>query len=203
LRVRRFIIRPMFTCGWCGTHYQIWKSQCANCGGPMPPPPGMDMGPAPPPPPRQLPKGFALKVGFTRNLATIFGLVISLFAGLITFALVSQGSWGAVFPGFFLLGGLALLRMGILNALHTLQAFRKGIAIKGRIASVTQDTQTKVNNRHPWNIVYTFESEGHSHDGKAITFDAETAVRLYGRPPAWVLVVEGKPDRNTLYPPVR
>lgn len=193
----------MFTCGWCGTHYQTWKSQCASCGGPMPPPPGMDAGPEPPPPPRRLPEGFALRVRVTHNVSFIIGLVISLSCGLITAAFAAAKTWAALLPGVFLLGGLFLTWHGIKHASRVLDAFRNGRAIKGKIASVREDKTTKMNGRHPWDILYTFEAEGHHHDGKISTFEAATANRFYGSPPVWVLVVDGLPERSTLYPPVK
>lgn len=197
------IIRVMFTCGWCGTHYQSWKNQCQSCGGPMPPPPGMDAGPEPPPAPRRLPEGFALRVRLTGNLPIIMGLIISFVGGFLTLALVGAKSWLALFPGFFLVVGLSLTWHGVTSASRVLDAFRNGRAIKGRIASVRTDTTTKVNGQHPWEIVYSFQAEGHPYEGKVTTFEAAAANRFYGSPPVWVLVVEGVPERNTLYPPVK
>ena len=170
----------------------------------MPPPPGMDAGPEPPPPPRKLPQGFALRVRFTRNWMLIAGLVSLFIALSMINALLDFRSLGAAFlPILFLLGGIGGITQGVQHASRVLDAFRNGIAIKGKVGSVSEDTQTTVNGKHPWKIAYTFESGGHCHDGRVTTFDVETANRLWGGPPAWVLVVEGNPERNTLYPPIK
>lgn len=169
----------------------------------MPPPPGMDAGPEPPPPPRKLPEGFALRVRLTRNLPMIIGLVFTFLGGMMTLAMIGAKTWAALFPGFFLLGGLGMLKMGIQQGSQTLDAFRNGLAVKGRAASVRQDMQTTVNGRHPWEIIYTFESEGYPREGKTMTWEVETANRLQCGAPLWVLVVEGNPERNTVYPPIR
>ena len=48
----------MITCPWCGTSYTTFRSNCKNCGGPLPPPaeatatpPPIPDLPEPPPPP--------------------------------------------------------------------------------------------------------------------------------------------------------
>jgi hypothetical protein len=194
----------MFTCGWCGTHYEAWRSQCDSCGGRMPPPPGMDAGPEPPPPPRALPEGFALRVSLTRNWMLLAGLGCLLVGLSMINALLEYQSFAvALLPVIFFLGGIGGIWQGMRRAAQVLDAFRNGIPVKGKVGSVRQDTQTTVNGKHPWNIVYTFESDGHHYEGKATTFDAETATRLWGGAQVWVLVVRGNPERNTVYPPIK
>jgi hypothetical protein len=191
----------MFTCGWCGRHYQVWNSKCAGCGGPMPAPPGMDAGPPPPPPPRKLPEGYATRVRF--NFIFLAGLAFVLVGGMMTAFFISVKTWAALFPGFFFLGGLGMVKEGILHASRTLDAFRNGTGILGRITSVQLDRQTAVNDRSPWNIMYTFEVNGATHTGKVTTFESATMERLPEQRPVWVLAVEKRPERNTLYPPIR
>jgi hypothetical protein len=169
----------------------------------MPPPPGMDIGPEPPSPPRKLPSGFATRMRLSGNVTTIFGLVFTGFGALLTLAMIGAKSWAVVFGGAFALGGLLMLKSGLQSANRILDAFKKGRAVRGKVSTVRQDTTTKVNDRHPWDIVYTFESGGHQYEGKMQTFETATANRYQGWPPVWVLVVEGDPDRNTLYPPVK
>ena len=169
----------------------------------MPPPPGMDLGPEPPEPPRKLPDGFALRVRLTRNVPMIIGLGFTLIGGFMTVAMISVKTWAALFPAFFLLGGLGMLKMGFQEGARVLDAFRHGRAVRGKAASVREDKQTTVNGRHPWEIIYTFEAEGHPYEGKVTTFEAATANRFYGGPPVWVLVMENNPERNTVYPPIR
>ena len=170
----------------------------------MPPPPGMDAGPEPPPPPRALPHGYATRVRWSGNLLTILGTVLTTIGALFTWTVIAAGKIGAVaFFGIFLVAGFFMLKSGLRKASHILTAFKKGRAVKGRVASVRADTTTKINNRHPWEIVYTFKMDGHAYEGKVTTLEAATANRFQGGPEVWVLVVEGSPEKNTLYPPVK
>jgi hypothetical protein len=169
----------------------------------MPPPPGMDIGPEPPAPPRKLPSGFATRMRLTGNVTTIIGLAFTGFGALFSLAMVNAPSWALIFPAFFLLGGLLMLKAGLGTANRILDAFKNGRAVRGKVSTVREDSSTKVNGRSPWDIVYTFESEGHQYEGKMQTFETATAHRYQGWPPVWVLVVEGEPERNTLYPPVK
>jgi hypothetical protein len=193
----------MFTCGWCGKHYQSWKNQCDSCGGRMPAPPGTELGPEPPPAPRKLPEGFALRVRLTRNFPLMAGLAFTILGGGMTAAMIGLKTWAALFPAFFFLGGIGMVRVGIQEASRTLDAFRNGRAVRGKVACVREDKQTAVNDRHPWDIIYTFEEGGHAYEGKMSTFESATANRFRGGLPVWVLVVDGVPERNTLYPPIR
>jgi hypothetical protein len=100
------------------------------------------------------------------------------------------------------LGGV-LLRYGRKEAARVLNAFRHGRAIKGSIAEVQLDSSTTVNGRHPWRIIYTFRTDaGETHEGSAVTFDSTAPNRQAGQS-VWVLVVDGQPEQNTIYPPVR
>ncbi|RBP43859.1 hypothetical protein DES53_105258 [Roseimicrobium gellanilyticum] len=193
----------MFTCGWCNKHYRNWVSQCESCGGPMPPPPGMDIGPEPPAAPRKLPSGFAMRMRVTGNITTIIGLIFSGVACLMTLAMIGAKNWAALIGGSMLLGGLLMVKAGLGSANRILDAFKNGRPVRGKVASVREDPNTTVNGRHPWDIVYTFESGGHQYEGKMQTYETATANRYQGWPPVWVLVVDGDPERNTLYPPVK
>jgi len=169
----------------------------------MPPPPGMELGPPPPDSPRILPKGYAFRIMLSNNLATMLGLILSAFGGLTLIGTITARSWGAVVPGCILLVGLSALQYGLKEARNTLAAFRRGKAVKGTVTSVRSDPTTRINGRHPWDIVYSFDVDGQIFEGKTQTPDAETSNRLQGRPPAWVLYVEDAPERNTIYPPVK
>ncbi len=192
----------MFTCGWCGKHYVNWQNQCVSCGGPMPPLPGMELGSPPPGAPRTLPKGFAMRTLLTSNFATIFGLVITGFSSLFTWAMLVAKPWVAIFPGLFLLGGLSMLRYGWKQGRATLRAFRHGEAVQGKLATLEKDTTTTVNGKHPWKLIYHFQLGNELHEGKVISFDSTVGTRTRGQP-LWVLYVEKDPAQNTLYPPIR
>jgi hypothetical protein len=191
----------MITCGWCGIHYNSWQKQCDSCGGPMPPMPGMELGPPPPATPRALPKGFAFRQRFSKNIATILGLAISMFSLLFFLAMLRAKPVVAVLPGLFLLGGLSMLRYGWKTASATLRAFRYGVATEGRIAAIKLDTTQSINSQHPWKVIYHFTADGQQHEGVLISWDSTIASRRTGLP-LWVLYVEGDPSQCTLYPPV-
>ena len=169
----------------------------------MPPPPGMELGPEPPPPPRRLPEGYAFRTRFLTNVATMIGLGFTAVGAIMALAMVAAPWWALTFPGFLLVGGISLLKHGLGSANRVLDAFRNGRAVKGHISSVSLDTSVKINGRSPWNIVYTFEADGHPYEGKVSTMETATSNRFRGSPPVWVLAVDGRPERNTLYPPVK
>lgn len=192
----------MITCGWCNTHYTSWQSKCTSCGGPMPPLPGMELGPPPPPTPRELPKGFAFRTRFTSNIATLVGLIFFGVGSILTIAFLFAHPLAALFPLLFALGGFGMLRYGLTTAGNTLRAFRTGLAKEGKVHSVSFDTTTTVNGKHPYKLTYHFQLDGQLHEGKVVSFDSTLSQRRSGQP-LWVLYVEGAPDKNTLYPPVR
>ena len=169
----------------------------------MPPPPGMELGPEPPPPPRRLPKDFAFRQRFTGNFTSIIGLAFTGVGLIMGLAMVAAPSWALLLPGFLMLAGMSMLRSGLQSANRMLDAFRNGRAIKGRVSSVKQDNSISVNGQHPWKIVFTFEVDGHAYDGETQTWETATSNRLYGGPPVWVLVADGRPERHTLYPPLK
>ena len=191
----------MITCGWCGKHYTNWKNQCDSCGGPLPRPPGMELGPPPPPTPRKLPKGFIVR-SFFMNLATILGLAFTFMGSLMVVPMVMQKMWQAVFPGFFLLGGLSLLWHAFKLAVSTVRSFRHGVAVEGKIASVSKDTTQTMNGQHPWKLVWHFEHEGQQIEGSHISFDSTLGERSRGQP-LWVLYQKNAPHHSTIYPPLR
>ena len=116
---------------------------------------------------------------------------------------VSAKSWAALFPGFFLLGGIGMIKQGIVHAVRTLDAFRNGTAILGKIATVEIELDTQSSGQKPWIIIYAFELDGQNHEGKLTTLDSAVAEQFRKHKPVWVLAVKGNPARNTLYPPVR
>jgi hypothetical protein len=163
----------------------------------------MEIGPEPPPPPRRLPPGFATRQRITGNVVSIIGLAFTGVGCVMLLAMIAAPGWALCIPGVLLFVGVSILNRGIQTANQMLDAFRNGRAVRGKAASVRQDPHTTVNGRHPWEISYSFEAEGHPYEGKVTTYETATANRFYGSPPVWVLVVENRPERNTLYPPIR
>ena len=168
----------------------------------MPRPPGMELGPPPPPVPRELPKGFAFRQRFSKNIATILGLVISIFSLLFVLAMLRAKPWVAVLPGIMFLGGFSMLRYGWKSASATLRAFRHGMATEGKVVKLRLDTSQSINNEHPWKLTYHFTAGSQQHEGVLISWDSTTGMRSTGQP-LWVLYVENDPSQCTLYPPVK
>lgn len=168
----------------------------------MPPPPGMELGPPPPPAPRALPKGFAFRQRFSQNIATILGGVLFVIGTPMTLGVLAQKPWAAAFPALLMVGGFFSLRYGLKSAESVLRAFRKGVAVEGRIASVTIDTSQSINEKHPWKLVYHFEADGFENEGVLVSWDSTINNRSRGQP-LWVLYVEIDPSQNTIYPPFR
>jgi hypothetical protein len=137
------------------------------------------------------------------NFLMIGGLAFVLLGGMMTAFLISVKSWAALFPGFFFLGGLGMVKEGFRQGVRTLDAFRNGTGILGKVTSVRRDHQTEMNNRNPWDICYSFPMDGQTREGKVTTFESDTAERFSVNRPVWVLAVEKRPERNTLYPPIR
>lgn len=168
----------------------------------MPPLPGMEIGPPPPPAPRTLPKGFALRTRLTGNIATWIGLIFFGFGSFMTTAVFFANPWFALFPLLFALGGFGMLRYGLIQAKHTLKAFKQGTAIAGNVHSLSSDTTQTVNGKHPYKLIYHFQLNGNLHDGSVVSFDSTLSKRRSGQP-LWILYLPDDPTKNTLYPPVR
>jgi hypothetical protein len=168
----------------------------------MPPLPGMELGPPPPPAPRDLPKGFAFRQLVKGNIATVAGACLLGFGGLFTWAMLVAKPIVAVIPGCAVLGGFFIMRHGLVKARRVLRAFREGVAVQGKVASVMSDRSMTVNGQHPLKLIYHFVAEGQEHEGALTSFDRTTGNRLSGQP-LWVLHVKGDPAQCTLYPPMK
>jgi hypothetical protein len=169
----------------------------------MPPLPGTELGPEPAPAPRALPKGFERKQKWTGNPLALVGLIFAFVGWLLLIVFVFVLPLFALIPLIFVVLGWMLLRFGRKEAARVLNAFRLGRAVKGSIAEVQLDSSMMVNGRHPWRIVYTFQTgNGETHEGAAVTFDSTAPNRRPGDA-LWVLAVDGDPEQNTIYPPVK
>jgi len=163
---------------------------------------GMEAGPGPLPAPRQLPKGFALRTLCFSNLAVILGFGFFCLSSLLSIAMLKGRELFAIVTILGALVSLAIFFYGWNRAMATLRAFRHGTPVLGEAFSVTVDTYTTVEGRHPWRFVYRFTAEGEQHEGVITTLDAAVASHCRGQP-LWVLFVPGDPEQNTLYPAVQ
>lgn len=192
----------MITCGWCGTKYINFQTNCKNCGGLLPVPPGMDAGPPPPEAPRRLPKGFERKVLWTGNVFAIIGAIFLLVGLPLVVAMFFVHPLAPLIPAVHATLGFLLFRHGRGKGQRTLNAFKNGRAVQGRITEIRKDTTTTVNNRHPWLIEYQFAVDNQAIDGSITTWDSTAQDRRRGQP-IWILYVESDPEQNTIYPPVK
>lgn len=167
----------------------------------MPPLPGMELGSPPPPAPRSLPKHYAFRVRWAGNIMVLVGAVFTMFGTLLFLPMVVNRLWAALFPLFFMIGGLSMFRHGWKGASGKLRAFRHGEAVKGKIASISKDTSQSVNGRHPWRLVYHFPVGKQMQEGVLTSFDSTIGERRSGQP-LWVLYVQDDPSQNALYPPL-
>lgn len=192
----------MHTCSWCTTSYVNWQSQCQQCGGPLPPPPGMRLGDPPPPAPRKLPARYVKRVRWSENIATLVGLGFTAVGTLFAVPMLVNSVWlPLLVPGFLLLGGVSMFRYGWKIAEARLRAFRIGKAVEGKIHQVGVDATQHINGRHPARVVYHFLVGGQLQEGVIITFDS-TASRRFSGQPVWVLYNEADPSENAIYPPL-
>ena len=191
----------MHTCPWCTTSYVNWQSQCKQCGGPLAPLPGMSLGSPPPAAPRVLPPQYVFRLRWSRNIATLVGGGFFLVGTLLFLPMAIAGTWAALLPAFFMLGGFSMFRYGWRHASGILRAFRDGRAVEGRIASVSWDTTQRINDQHPWKLVYHFPVGEQMCEGSITTFDSTVGSRMSGQP-LWVLYNEADTSQSTIYPPL-
>jgi hypothetical protein len=204
----------MITCPWCGTSYAVFRSNCANCGGPLLAAPDSSKQEekgealsAPPLPPRPISGGFVwrlLLIDGWAIAAAVFALLGVIFAPLgvgLTVAVVTA------FIGipFAILGiGFLGLAVGVLvwryrEAATTVQVLREGDAVRGQILGVVENPSVSYNGRHPWEIDYEFRAGGETHRGRVRTLNPP-GVRLQPGSETFVLYLPGDPVRNALYP---
>jgi Protein of unknown function (DUF3592) len=168
----------------------------------MPAPIGMGLGEPPPPPVRVLPKRFEFQQRWSRNVATLAGLGMLFIASLFFLAALKARSFAALVPLFFMLIGASLFRMGWRTASGILRAFRKGVAVEGKVVEVRLDKTQSVNERHPWVMTYQFPVGEELVEGSITSFSSVLATRGGGQP-LWVLYVPDDPTQNTIFPPLR
>lgn len=200
------------TCTWCGTRYPRHQRNCTNCGGPLPGPTPPDPGPEPLRPPREIPAAYVRRLYLTGNVPSIIGGVFTAVGVGVTVPMVWMARFlgpevavaGITGPIFAIVGGL-LLMVGIRRAQSQLHALRDGVATRGEIVDLHQDTSESINGRHPWAVVYAYEAGGRMHEGKVKSWGrAGSVVALYAvGSPVHVLYVRERPERSALYPPIR
>lgn len=201
----------MTTCPWCGTNYDEFRTNCRNCGGPLPlPRPGVERDeplPMPPPAPRPIADSFAWKLVFSDGwfvagtVFTILGVTFSCVGLLMLVAIVTLFI-GILFTllGFaFLAGGVAALIWRYQQARKTVRVLQVGQAVRGEVISVEPNYNVRVNGRNPWLVVYRFSAHGRPYQGQVSTLNPVGHLFRAGNP-VYVLYLPDTPEHNAIYP---
>ena len=208
----------MITCPWCGTSYAEFRSNCQNCGGPLPvtaqkTAPGLDAGlpedvlPVPPPPPRPIANRYTWRLMASDSWAipalvfSILGAIFTLLGVVLTLAVVTAfvGIPFAILGILFLAGAAAVGVWRYQEMKKIVEVLRAGDAAEGQITQVVENLSVQVNGRHPWVIRYQFHAGGQPYQGQVSTLKSlGTALQAGKR--ACVLYLPHAPDRNVLYP---
>lgn len=200
------------TCPWCGTSYTTFRSNCRNCGGPLPPPREEAAAPSstpdisePPPPPRDfkssfvwrqlISDGWAIAAGIFALIGVIFTLIgIPLMLVVVGFVFMPLGL-------LFLGAGLPILIWRYNKAQQTLNVLRLGEPVMGSIVDIHENVAVEVNGRHPWTITYGFAVDGEEYEGQTTTL-RPVGFTHHVAQPMYVLYLPDDPTQNTVYPPV-
>ena len=175
-------------CAWCETvNRDLSLTNCNNCGGPLPPPPGQDPGPEPPPAPRVLPAGYHNRIMYWKNVEVMIGILFT----VVFF-------WTIL----FLIVGILLWYYGRKRAVGKLMALENGRATRAEISDIYIDHSTKDNGRSPWVIEYLFQTPGGERAGKAVAWNPINGSRRVGEP-LWVVFVPEDPEKNAIWPPIK
>ena len=202
----------MITCPWCGTSFLSFKPNCTNCGGPMPlpapqRPSGAPILPPPPAPPRPISDRYVWKLVLVDGWAIagfVFGLLGAIFSviglaltlGVITaFVGIPFALLGLVFLG----GGVALAFWRYTEKQKIVNVLKWGSAALGVINAVEQNYTVRINQRHPWQIDYQFQSGGQTLNGQVSTL-SQPGPQFQPGQQVYVLYMPGEPQLNALYP---
>lgn len=205
-------LKPL-KCPWCGTSDYAFRTNCGNCGGPLPErepeaeDPYRAMSPKPPPPPREISRNYARKLVLQSGwgvAAAIFAFigVIFFFVGLLLTVLVVTAFVGIPFMGMgaiFGVAGFILLKSQVDKAGQTVEILRLGQETQGLVTEVEENLMVRINGRNPFTIRYEYTVGGQRHTGEVQTLQNPSPVFRQGSG-AWVLYSPGAPGKSTLYP---
>ena len=207
----------MIICPYCGTNYQAFRTNCKNCGAPLPFTAGADAPlaasaggdnpPTPPPPPRPVADSYAGRLfladgwGVVGLVFIILGAIFTLTGAVLTLAIITALvglPFVAIGVGFLAAGG-ALASSRYQAARQTVRVLREGLATEGSIVRVEQNLNVRVNRRHPWTITYEYRVNGRQSEGRVTTLNVPGANLQLGRA-ACVLYLPDSPQYSSLYP---
>ncbi len=207
----------MFVCPWCGTGYLAFRSNCQNCGGPLPGD-GLDgtsavpsdQLPIPPAAPRPISDRYLWRLLSTDGWSIagavlgVLGLVFSpVGAGLLLAAHAAVTAFVGI--PFLVLGLAFLVTAGISlgwryqEMKKVVGVLREGSPTQGRVTDVSENYSERINGRHPWRIGYEYQVDGSSYAGKVSTLNAP-GQQLQAGAAVTVLYLPAEPARSSIYP---
>ncbi|MBN1150407.1 hypothetical protein JXA84_04195 [candidate division WOR-3 bacterium] len=202
------------TCPWCGTIETETRTNCKNCGGPLPVLRTVFIDEdeeflfdPPPLPPRQISDSYVKKIAAS-NALFIMSFVFSIVGGcfglvgfILTILLIT-----AVIGIPFLILGTVILVFGIFTlknqyelAKEKVNVLRIGEATEGKIASYEENKNITVNKKHPKIIKYEFFLNYIKYTGEITTYKDLSHLYYEGKK-VWILYMPENPEKNTLYP---
>jgi hypothetical protein len=146
-----------------------------------------------------------------RFLLTDGGAIAAGVLALLGFIFTAVGV-GLIIPIITILIGVSFAGLGVLllaagipifiwryrRAMESIEVLRTGVATLGKITSLHQNYQVRVNHRHPWVYEYEFQVHGQNYHGKVSTFNNPDPNQQSGSP-VYVLYNQDQPEKNTLY----
>lgn len=180
------------TCGWCGTHTNIYEGDelvCPNCGGNIPSPVPGDPGPEPIAPKRKVHKAFVNCTKWWKNGLTIIGFFVITplgFAGMFM-----------VWPLLLIPIGTLVYKRGLKKGKAKISAFENGVSVLGKAEKVQVMPYLFGRTR----ICYSY-SIG-SQDYKAVDISYRNGALPFNEgEKVWVVVDEKKKGVSAIWPPV-
>ena len=165
-------------------------------------PDGMRPGPAP--------RDISVSIGdMAAGWALVFGGGIFAAAAAVFIAvgigmLVSGNGGGiffALFPLIHLVVGLVLLLIPLRNRARRQRIYRHGEVTMARIDAVGYDRSLTVNGENPYEVVWTFDIDGHRYHDKRSTFSTD-AQRFRPGDPIWIIYDPFDPEESVEWPPI-
>lgn len=204
----------MNTCLYCGTSHPEFRTNCKNCGAPLPPPDLDLFADLPreqvlmaPPAPRPVSDSYAWRMLGGDGAAIVGGvfLFIGVIFLLIGFPMILALVTAMVGIPFALLGLMFTVGGGLLfykryqYARTTVRVLREGEATLGTITELNQNLNVQVNGRNPWAISYEYSVNGRPYPGQLTTLNYPGSHLQVGKQ-VCVLYLPARAEASSIYP---
>ena len=146
--------------------------------------------------------------------AAVFGRFLRLFGAIWTFVgggvaiaglvvVLSLGPRGPLFiapilGGAFFVAGATCWAIGAGQRQRALAIYRDGVETRGEVVEIFLDRTVRINNRHPYRVVYTIAVEGRTTRGVA-TFWDDSPPRVSPGDAVAALYAKGSPSHSVLW----